>query len=208
MTLGLIVRCALAGDINRIAHRGGWNIDVHPVTAHLDNHPERIAPAAADSLTSARLRYDAVVTCGGSGTYPAIDPALSGTGVFRLQGDTCYDVVARDEVLDALAEESGTYFLTEFLARTPEHTVVRELGLDDYLELRHEYFRHCRRVLWLAKLPTRVTRRAAERAASRIGLPLVVRELGDSGLEWAIEDLATEQASHPTTPRVAGWSSQ
>ena len=65
-----------------------------------------------------------------------------------------------------MAEEPGTYFLTDFLARTFEHTVVRELGLDRYPELRDDYFRHYTRVVWLAQRPTPATR-ALRRACGR-----------------------------------------
>ena len=51
-----------------------------------------------------------------------------------------------DEVRAALDEEPGTYFLTDFLARTFEHTVWRELGLDRYPELRDDYFGNYTRV--------------------------------------------------------------
>ena len=101
----------------------------------------------------------------------------------RLAGEHCYDVFARDEAQAALDEEPGTYLLTDFLARTFEHTVVRELGLDRHPELRDDYFGHYTRVLWLAQRPTPATRAAAERAAAHLGLPLEVREVGDEALE-------------------------
>jgi Protein of unknown function (DUF1638) len=182
-----VVACgALAADVRRIASRRGWDVDVHPIPALLHNRPESIAPAVAREVARLRRRYDTVALAyGDCGTYGALDEL----GLERLRGDHCYDVFARDEVRAALEEEAGTYFLTDFLARTFEHTVWRELGLDRYPELRADYFRNYTRVMWLAQRPTPATWAAAERAAARLGLPLVVREVGLHGLERELEAL-------------------
>jgi hypothetical protein len=182
-----VVACgALALHVQAIARRRGWAVDVHPLPPELHNRPERIAPAAAELIAALRADYDRVVLayadCGSMG-------AVDELGVERLAGDHCYDVFARAEVQEAMREEPGTYFLTDFLARTFERTVVRSLGLDRHPELRDAYFRNYRRVVYLAQRPTPRLLAQARAAADRIGLPLEVVDVGDGGLERDLERL-------------------
>jgi len=211
MSAAVIACGALAAEVHGIAARRGWVLDVHPLDALLHNRPERIAPALAQELTRLRGRYDVIaVAYGDCGSYGAINEVIAQAGVQRLDGEHCYDVFAREDVRAALEEEPGTYFLTDFLARTFEHTVVRELGLDRYPELRDSYFGHYTRVLWLAQRPTPATRAAACRASQRLGLPLEVRPVGNGALEAQLERLigsgvrtATRAPGHRRSREVA-----
>jgi hypothetical protein len=190
MTTGVVACGALALHVTAIARRRGWDVEVHPLPPELHNRPERIAPAVAELLDDLSGRYDRMaVAYADCGSYGALDRVLAERGVARLDGDHCYDVFARDGVAGALAEQLGTYFLTDFLARTFERTVWRSLGLDRHPELRDDYFHAYTRVIWLAQRRTPELEAAARHAAALLELPLEIVDAGESGLEGQLQRL-------------------
>ena len=188
--VGVVACGALAVHVEAIARRRGWPVDVHPLPPELHNRPERIAPAVRDRLAELRGRYPRLaVAYADCGSYGGLDAALAGTGIGRLAGDHCYDVLGRDRVRAALAEQPGTYFLTDFLVRAFDRLVWRGLGLDRHPELRDAYFGNYTRVVYLAQQPTAEMLQRAGAAAARLQLPLEVWDTGEDGLEAALADL-------------------
>jgi hypothetical protein len=170
----VVVSCgALALHVQKIAKRRGWDLDVRPLPPELHNRPERIRAAIGGDAD--------VVAYADCGTRGALDDLP------RLPGADCYQLFAGFE-----EHEAGTYYLTDFLVRSFDRVVVRGLGLDRYPELRDTYFANYEKVVWLAQEPTDELQRKAERAAAALGLPLEIRETGDSGLERALESLLQE----------------
>ncbi len=189
--VALIACGALAQPAAQISERRGWRVDVHPLPPLLHNRPQRIAGevrALAERLLPA---YDWVaVGYADCGTYGALDEVCEDLGMKRIPGLSCYDMFATGERVEAYFDEQpGTYLLTDFLVRSFERSVIRELGLDRWPELRDDYFGRYTRAIWLAQEPDDELRALAEEAASRLGLPLTVIETSHGGLERALEAL-------------------
>jgi hypothetical protein len=187
-----LVACgAIAQPAAAVVERRGWPVDVHPLPPLLHNHPGRIADevrALAARLAGSYGRV--VIGYADCGTYGALDEVCRDLGVERLPGLHCYDVYAGASRLERFFDEQpGTYLLTDFLVRSFARTVVQEMGLDRYPELRDTYFGNYTRVVWLAQSPDDELRVLAQQAAETIGLPLTVVDTGDHGLERALAAL-------------------
>ena len=187
-----VIACgALAQPAAEIIERRGWAVAVHPLPPLLHNQPQLIAGEVRALAIELAAKYDTVaVAYADCGTYGALDTVCAELGLRRLPGLHCYDLFAGESRLAAfLDEQPGTYLLTDFLVRSFERTVIRELGLDRHPELRDDYFGHYTRVVWLAQDPDDELRSLAEAAAARIGLPMTVVDTGHGHLEAALEEL-------------------
>ncbi len=189
---------ALSSDITAIATANDWPIDVHPLPPLLHNQPQKIAAAVDVLVDELQDRYETIaVGYADCGTYGAVDEVCTQRGLHRLGGQHCYDVYAGAKRLaDEFEKEPGTYVLTDFLAMSFERTVIQELGLDRYPDLRDDYFKHYHRVIWLAGRRTPQIEAAATAAAERIGLPLEIIDVGLAGLEQELSRLLTSTNTH------------
>ena len=160
----------------------------------LHNHPDKIAAEVEPLLVRLASRYEQIVIgYADCGTYGALDALCERYGVRRLAGLHCYDLYGGAErVASMFGQQPGTYVLTDFLVRSFERTVVRELGLDRYPELRDDYFAHYTQMVWLAQEPDDELRALAGRAAKAIGLPLTEIDVGVRGLEASLEQALTQ----------------
>ena len=194
--MALVACGAIAQPAASVVARHDWPVDVHPLPPLLHNHPERIADEVRKLALCLGASYDRVVVgYADCGTYGALDEVCRDLGLARLPGLHCYDVYAGPSRLERFFDEQpGTYLLTDFLVRSFARTVVQEMGLDRYPELRETYFGNYTRVVWLAQAPDEELHALAEAAAARIGLPLTVVETGDHGLQRALADLVGQPA--------------
>ena len=187
-----LVACgAIAQPAAAIVARHGWPVDVHPLPPLLHNQPQLIAAEVRRLATELSASYAAVaVGYADCGTYGALDRVCDELGLERLAGLHCYDLYAGPSQVERFfAEQPGTYLLTDFLVRSFARTVIQELGLDRWPDLRDTYFGQYTRVVWLAQQPDDELRALAGHAAERLGLPLTVVETGDARLEAALESL-------------------
>jgi hypothetical protein len=178
----LVIACgALAREIAALRRMNQWTaLDVRCLPAELHNRPERIAPAVRAEIHAQRDRYRTIfVAYGECGTAGQLDAVLEAEGVERIPGAHCYQFLAGAQVFEDLCEaEPGTFYLTDFLLRHFDRLVIRGLGLDRHPELTQDYFRHYRKLVYLAqtRVPSAVER--AKQIAERMGFAFEHRFTG------------------------------
>ena len=153
--IALIACGAIAQPAAEIVARRGWPVDVHPLPPLLHNQPQQIAGEVRRLAELLAASYGTVaVGYADCGTYGALDEVCRELGLRAAAGPALLRRVRRASRLERFFDEQpGTYLLTDFLVRSFARTVVQELGLDRYPELRDDYFGHYTRVVWLAQEP-------------------------------------------------------
>ncbi|MGO8799546.1 MAG: DUF1638 domain-containing protein [Roseiarcus sp.] len=199
----LVIACgALAREIVALQRGPLGHFDVTCLPAHLHNRPERIAEAVRRKIAESRARYDEIVCLyGDCGTAGALDDVLREEGVTRIEGAHCYEFFAGATDFSAMmAEEPGSFFLTDFLVRHFDRLVIAGLGLDRFPQLRDDYFRHYRRLVHLAQCDDAALTAKAKGAAARLGLAFERRFTGLGGIETFLARPQPSAAAPPSPP--------
>jgi len=189
--VGVIACGAIARELIALTRFNNWtHLELHCLPAELHNSPEKIPGCVEEKLLALRDRYRQLfVAYADCGTGGRLDALLGDHGVDRLPGAHCYDLFAGSAAFDQLmAEEPGTFFLTDFLVRHFERLVIRGLALDCYPELIAQFFGHYRRVLYLAQESNDSLKAQAETCAQQLGLDFEYRFTGYGKLQAALAD--------------------
>jgi hypothetical protein len=192
MVRPLVVACgALATELRSVLRANGLHdIEVRYLPASLHNTPDQIIPALrpllAEAAEAQRRVFVGYSDCGTGGLLDSLLAEFPGT--MRLPGAHCYEMFAgHDRFAEMHDAEPGTFYLTDFLAKHFEPLVWQGLGLDRHPQLLSTYFAGYSRVVLLAQDGSDEVCLAAERAAARLGLPLVIISTGLGSLGDAVQ---------------------
>jgi hypothetical protein len=207
MKIAFVLCGALAREVIAIARRHAWDVALFGVAAKDHMVPLRIAPDVERRLREVIPRFDRVVVVyGDCGTGGRLDALLERYNVPRVAGPHCYEMYG-GEAFDALIDEQpGTFFLTDFLVRGFEGTVLKGLGIDRFPELKDIYFANYTRLVYLVQEEAPELIDKAHAIAAALGLPLEVRRTGYGQLEARLIDLMRvihEERFRPALPESA-----
>jgi len=171
--LCLIACGALARELLAIIKQlpaGSVELTCLPAAWH--NHPEKIVPGLKTKVNAARKNGQTpVVVYGDCGTGGQLDAYLDAEGISRIEGPHCYQSFMGAAEFDAaMAQELGTFFLTDYMVRHFERIVMKGMGLRAHPHLRDMYFAHYRRVLYIAQTDDAALRDKARQAAAELQL--------------------------------------
>lgn len=193
--LAMVVCGALAREVHEIADRRGWEVDIHGVPAEHHLYPDRIVQAVDEKLTDLDGAYEKVVVVyGDCGTAGALDRILERHRAVRPTGPHCYAMLAGCNT-DRLSEQiPETYFLTDYLVRCWEATVLEGLGLDKRPELKEMCFEGFKRLIYLRQTPAADLEEKAFEIAGFLELPLEIWDVGLAGLEARLAEAVEKSA--------------
>lgn len=160
-------------------------VDLHCLPANLHNTPQLIGPEVDDFLSKHAHRYsDVLVAYGDCGSAGELDRVLEKHQAKRLPGAHCYEFFSGTDVFQNLMdEELGSFFLTDFLVTFFDRLVTQGLGLDRYPEFKQVYFKHYKKLVYLAQKDDPELQALAKQHALYLELDYEYKFVGFDGLK-------------------------
>jgi Protein of unknown function (DUF1638) len=195
---------ALAREVIAITRRHGWDVALFGVAASDHMLPARIAPDVERRLRELIPRFERIVVLyGDCGTSGRLDEVLARYNVPRIAGPHCYEIYGGAAFDAQMATDPGAFFLTDFLVRGFEGTIVKGLGLDRFPELRDDYFANYNRLVYLVQHEDTALIAKAQAIAGTLGLPLELQRTGYGQLEQRLVALMAEIHEPRYAPMLA-----
>lgn len=190
----LFIACgALAKETKEIIDKYHWTVDLKALPALHHMTPLKITTELDKLLAEVRADYDRIIVVYGECGATGIDKVLAKHRVVRISGPHCYEMYAGTAQFDQLmAEEPGTFFLTDWLLRAYEKAVLGGLGLDKHPQLAPFYFGNYRRLVYLSQAPGEKLLAKAKAIADTMGWDFEHRPVGYGELETRLVSLMSD----------------
>lgn len=187
----LFIACgALAKETKQLIDKHGWAVELKALPALYHNTPQHITSALDAMLTDIRANYERVIVVYGFCGAEGIDRVLAKHNAVRISGPHCYEMYAGAEPFEQMmAEELGTFFLTDWLLRAYDKAVLAGLGLDKHPELTPLIFGNYRRLVYLSQFPDEKLLAKGQAIADAMGWQFVHRPVGYGALETRLMEL-------------------
>ena len=189
----LIIGCgAIAHEINEIIRLNNWkNITLKCLNANLHNRPEKLPAKIKDAIDQYIDDYSkifiAYADCGSGGL---IDLMLKDYDIERLEGAHCYEFYAGMRSFKELSEkEIGTFYLTDFLVKHFDRLVIEGLGISKHPNLKDDYFRNYKNVVYLAQNPNNDLELKARKCADFLNLEFSIHYTGLENFEHQLKEV-------------------
>jgi hypothetical protein len=181
----LFIACgALAKETKEIIDKHDWQVELKALPALHHITPLKITRDLDKMLAEIRADYDRIIVVYGHCGATGIDEVLAKHNAVRVSGPHCYEMYGgAAQFAEMMAEEPGTFFLTDWLLRAYEKAVLGGLGLDEHPELTPLYFGAYRRLVYLSQAPTEQLLAKAQAIAGSMGWAFEHRPVGYGELE-------------------------
>lgn len=172
---------------------------VRPVflPAHLHIRPRELERALHDELAKARREDERMVVVYGT-CFPDMDVFCRRHGIQRVSGAHCFEMLLGSGRFRKLIErETGTFFLERELVDNFDRHCMEPLELHDE-EIRREYFRHYRKLVYIRQEEEADVTWRLEQLAAFLELDLEIHPADTRQLRDELERLVAGEEQDPS----------